>query len=250
MTQQALKVPDYPTVTDDSGYQLTSADFDFLTISGSEAWACSRQAAPLGIPDDVFGTFVDQLFKALHKEGFVDVDVRLQGSSTRFFSNPDKPYPAEPEERVRLFVREHGRLPTEMELSRIEAAHGRTWGSRSPGQRPFDSMHLLGLSPDPSDIDVQISSDAAFRIARQIADARRIPAGAIRFNHPHYNFLIKEISDVEFPHLKAWRTVWQDQLGRGVNVAIFDQKGPVPRKTGVSSHFRNEDWVLRDGGER
>lgn len=176
-------------------------------------WA--DRTAPLGQTPAQFREFTRTLFAALHADGLdpAAVDVRLQGSSARFFSGAHKSLPDR-------------------------------WyhdGPDRPLRRPFDSMHRLGLE-EPSDYDVQISSDTMVAIARRIAD-REYPD--LSLHHPKYGFVRKEIAERAFPHLMAWAESQTALLGRDVVPALFTGAGPPDRSdTGVSSHFDDSDWII------
>jgi hypothetical protein len=238
----------HPAPTDDSGYALRPEDFDFLSVPAHAAWACVDRVAPLGIPEVTFPYFIKELGEALKYQGFTDADVRLQGSSTRFYSGPHKSLPATKSARGQLFMEEHGRMWRQQEIDLIEETVASQWPERIPLRRPFDSLVSMKLSPDSSDIDVQISSDAAFELARTFARDRGIDPADLRFANPRYNFLVKVISDGEFLYLARWAEEWTKQLGRSVAVAIFDSAGPPQQDDGPSSHFRDEDWVIFRAG--
>jgi hypothetical protein len=221
--------------TDDSGRLLTSADCRFLGIEPRQVQWWSDRSAPLGMTPETFGEFTSSLYDALRADGIdpSQVDVRLQGSSAQFFSGT------------------HKRLPTQEELSEHPEAVARLdeWlgeDTDPPLRRPFDSMYRLGMD-DPSDYDIQISSDAMVAHAEQVArsaysDVQNAPA----LFHAKYHFLDKRIADVAFPALAAWRGEWDNTLGRDVAPAIFAGPGPPDvSATGPSSRFRAHDWTIK-----
>lgn len=234
----------YPDVKDHSGYTLSEDDFLFLGIDQSAAWACVDKEFPLGVPSAEFPFFVRGLEDALRRHSLHDADVRVQGSSGRFFSSALKPFPQTKPDRAQLFMAEYGKVWSEVDLNAIELCISKQWSTGLPGQRPFDSLFKVGLSPDRSDIDVQISSDLAFEFAREIVSERGVDPDGIRFHNPSYDFLIKEISDTEFLFLNRWAAEWQDRLDRGVSIAIFESQGPPKSGREVSSHFQQDDWVI------
>lgn len=178
-----------------------------------------------------FREFSSSLYDALSKEGFSarDLDIRLQGSSARFFSG------------------EHKRLPTESELADKPEARARadSWfgdDQNRPLRRPFDSMYKLGIDDEPSDYDLQISSDSMVDACRErwIADGSH---GALV--HPKYGFINKDIFEEMFPSLWSWVEDWSDATERPVVPALFPSSGPLDTSsTGVSSHFRETDWLI------
>lgn len=178
-----------------------------------------------------FKQFSSSLYDALSRDGFApqDLDVRLQGSSARFFSG------------------EHKWLPTESELAAHPEAQARanSWfgdDDNRPLRRPFDSMYRLGLDDEPSDYDIQISSDSMVEACRErwIADGSRE-----NFVHPKYGFISKRTFEKMFPSLWEWAEEWTVQTGRPVVPALFPSAGPPDTSfTGVSSHFRDSDWLI------
>jgi hypothetical protein len=82
---------------DDSGYRIQPRDCEFLGISPEQVEAWAGRQAPLGMTPTEFRDFSNSLYDALAREGFnvEDLDLRLQGSSARFFSGEHKSLPLE-----------------------------------------------------------------------------------------------------------------------------------------------------------
>lgn len=183
-----------------------------------------------------FTQFGSSLYAALSREGFTvhDLDVRLQGSSARFFSG------------------EHKWLPTESDLANKPEAQARAdvWfgdDHNRPLRRPFDSMYKLGLDDEPSDYDLQISSDSMVEACRD----RWIADGSQKdLVHPKYGFISKKTFEKLFPALWEWAEEWTERTGRPVVPALFPSSGPPDTSsTGVSSHFRDSDWLILSEGD-
>lgn len=234
----------YPSVFDASGYLFQDVDFELVQVAHGQAWDCSRRVAPLGIPAEEFPHFRESLLFALSDNGLLDADVRIQGSSAHFMSGLHKIFPPTRANRVSTFLKEHRRMPNSLESEQLEKKIRETWEGTLPRQRFFDTLFALGISPECSDIDIQISSDLAWAHAEKIALRLNLPPGSISFNNPSYGFLMKEIADSEFLYLNRWKTYWTDRLNRDVAIAIFDGDGPPPAKGLVSSHFKESDWVI------
>jgi hypothetical protein len=115
-----------------------------------------------------------------------------------------------------------------------------------PLRRPFDSMYLLGLDPDPSDYDIQISADAMVDACRQRWEADGSQGYMF---HRKYGFVVKEIFEDMFPSLWEWVDEWTERTGRPVVPALFQSSGPPDTSSEkVSSHFRESDWrILPEG---
>lgn len=220
---------------DDSGYRIQPRDCEFLGISPEQVEAWANRDAPLGMTPTEFRDFNRGLYDALAREGFTpgDIDVRLQGSSARFFSG------------------EHKVLPLESDIHDNIAAQARmnAWlgdDTDRPLRRPFDSMHRLGLDDEPSDYDVQISSDSMVAVCRQRWEADGSHGGLV---HRKYGFVVKEIFEDMFPSLWEWADEWTERTGRPVVPALFSNLGPPDTSSsGVSSHFRESDWRMHPEG--
>ncbi|MHC9292580.1 putative adhesin [Mycobacterium sp. LTG2003] len=182
-----------------------------------------------------FREFRSELYDALAREGFTadDLDIRLQGSSARFFSG------------------EHKALPLDADIHDNPDAQWRmnAWfgeNENRPLRRPFDSMHRLGLDEEPSDYDIQISSDSMVDACRQRWEADG-PTGSLV--HPKYGFVDKQVFKALFPALWEWATDWTERTGRPVVPALFPGSGPPDTSSvGVTSHFRESDWHIRHDG--
>ncbi|MFG1868837.1 toxin glutamine deamidase domain-containing protein [Micromonospora arborensis] len=216
---------------DDSGRQLEPRDCEFLGITPESVMAWADRSAPLGMTPAQFAEMKTGLFDALRGDGIdpTRVDIRLQGSSAHFFSGTHKHLPAEAD------------LASQPEaLTRL-----RDWsqGSSLPQRRPFDSMRRLGLE-EPSDYDFQISSDAMVDLARARA-AEKYPE--LRVVNRHYGFVARKVARDCFPRLFEWAERYTNKLGRDVVPAIFPGAGPPDRQgSGVSSHFQDSDWIIRE----
>ncbi|MCG5442418.1 hypothetical protein NIE79_006668 [Micromonospora sp. NIE79] len=214
---------------DESGRQLSPRDCGFLGITPDAVLAWADRSAPLGVTRAQFVQMTAELFDALREDGLdlSTVDIRLQGSSARFFSGP------------------HKQMPTESELvdnpEVLARLQGWSQGAPLPLRRPFDSMYRLGLE-EPSDYDFQISSDEMVERAR-LHGAATYPG--LRVVNARYGFVTKKVARECFPHLFDWAERHARDLGRDVVPAIFPGSGPPDRtETGVSSHFQDSDWIV------
>jgi hypothetical protein len=221
--------------SDDSGYRIHPRDCEFLGISPEQVESWAYREAPLGMTPAEFRDFSNSLYNALAREGPSpnDLDLRLQGSSARFFSG------------------EHKSLPVESELVDSPKAQllMNDWfgeDANRPLRRPFDSMHRLSLDDEPSDYDIQISSDSMVAACRQRWEANGSQGNLV---HPKYGFISKEVFKAMFPALWEWADRWTEQTGRPVVPALFPSSGPPDTTSaGVSSHFRESDWHIHPEG--
>jgi hypothetical protein len=176
----------------------------------------------------------------------LDADVRIQGSSAHFFSSPLKPFPQAQSSLADIYITEFGRVWTLDVGKAIVEVFTRQWPDQKPVRRPFDLLYKLGVSPQPSDIDVQISSAGAFALMRAYVEERGINADSITTQNPKYSFMRKELADTIFLYLRDWAETWTADLEREVNVAIFDFEGPQQSQGNFSSHFQDSDWVMKE----
>jgi hypothetical protein len=221
--------------SDDSGYRVRPRDCEFLGISPEQVEHWANREAPLGMTPTEFKEFSGSLFEALERDGLSakDLDLRLQGSSARFFSG------------------EHKSLPLESEVHDNPAAQARmtSWlgdDADRPLRRPFDSMHRLGLEDEPSDYDLQLSSDKMAEACRSRWEADGSEGDLV---HRKYGFINKKIFEKTFPGLFDWAEEWTERTGRPVVPALFSGSGPPDTSAaGVSSHFRESDWRIHPEG--
>ena len=182
-----------------------------------------------------FREFSRSLYDALAREGCTpeDLDLRLQGSSARFFSGEHK--------SLDLDTWIHDNPDTQ---ARVAAWFGDD--ENRPLRRPFDSMYRLGLDPEPSDYDIQISSDEMADACRQRWEADGSQGDLV---HRKYGFISKKVFEKMFPGLWEWAEQWSERTGRPVVPALFPSSGPPDTSsTGISSHFRESDWGIQPEG--
>jgi hypothetical protein len=213
---------------DDSGYQVTPRDCEFLGLDPQQVRDWSRRDAPLGMTPEQYDDFRGEIFDGLQQDGADedDVDARLQGSSARFFAGPHKDFPHRDD------------LPDDAGRANFDAWRGGT--DENPARRPFDSMYRLGVDA-PSDYDLQLSSDAL--VDRCRAERDRFYPDRPLFND-RYGFVDRDIVTTALPNLQQACERQSDVLGRAVNPAVFGSDGPPERPSGPSSHFRDDDWTL------
>lgn len=241
-------------VSDDSGYEVRERDLAFLSIAPDAMLAMMEQKVPLGMNAQEFDQFCASLETAAQRDGLHDLDARLQGSSAHFFAGRHKSMAYLREALVTDFERERRRYPEAIEQQQVEERMASVWADPDdrPLRRPFDAYYKLGIARDPSDYDVQISSD----ILAERARAKLAPLGlADEFDirHATYRYINKALVYQVAPHLHIWSALQSDLLRRSVTLAVFPGSGPerVEDPTQMSSHHQSSDWVLvRGGGER
>lgn len=252
---QLVGSPKLPAIRDDSGYVLTHNDFDFLGISYASVVSCFNKQLPLGMSAPRYQTFIDQLLLALKLEGVEtkDVDVRIQGSSVNFFSNRTKKMPYSKEAILAEYITDFGNQPLEdMPIPDIELALSEQWPANAPRplRRPFDSLFRLGIAAEPSDYDVQISSDSLVRIIENKLGELGVNPDLFEYRNPNYAFVMKKLVTHNLRHLSDWADNMSQVLCRPVSIALFNSVGPPvvkPTESNidpVSSHFKKEDWKV------
>ncbi|WP_190124090.1 hypothetical protein [Streptomyces inusitatus] len=236
---------------DDTGYAIRPRDLAFLGLTWQQVEWWRRYQAPLGTNPRQFKDMSSDLFKALCSacERPQDYDVRLQGSWAFFFSGRHKNFPTEAELAGQPAA-----------LERLRTWMGSTPPDERPARRPFETLYKLGaldekgLPVGPSDGDFHIASDVMVAEARQkwdeLKDAGKLSDEDIRkgFIHQKYHFVNRTAVREAFPKLEKWAVAWKEKLGRGVAPSLFPSSGP-PDKTqvgnGVSTHFRDSDWIVK-----
>ena len=235
-----------PTVRirDSSGNAIDDDDLAFLNIGaeGFESW--TRRKSPLGVDPADYRELCRSLFESLAADGITDADVRIQGSSVRFFSSKLKPMLYGRIALVKEFVDQFGRFPTPHEAERMEVRLSGRWAAPGPIDRPFDSLFVIGAASERSDIDFQVSSADVRRRLEAAAAEIGVPLSAMKELKEPYNFFRKEFTESEFVNTSLWRTRAIELLRRPVSVAMFDSGGPPVASGPVSSHFQDDDWVV------
>ncbi|MDL5352175.1 hypothetical protein [Microbacterium sp. zg-YB36] len=244
-----------PKLLDHRGYQVTKGDLDFLGIPIESVRAVTEGQYPLGMSADLYLRFVHGLFAALEREGVNDADVRIQGSSVRFFSGEHKAMVYSRASIYQAYLDSRGAEAPNPTLDSIHETVAKQWpeGQPRPEARPFDVMYVLGIDGCPSDYDVQVSSNALIKLIRKSIRENFSIAEAdekdLRVSNRSYNFVEKVYVANHLLYLSAWAERASRDLGRSVTLALFSSSGPPDTREstgGLSSHFRDdEDWILQ-----
>jgi hypothetical protein len=238
-----------PRIEDGYGYVASERDLGFLRIAIMHAWDWQNRIRPFGMTIQQYEQFCDSLHRTLLREGLTDYDLRLQGSSAHFFSGHHKCMPWTRTEIVEEFRNLRGRMPDPSEVDEIDETLSKIWpdDSTRPRRRPFDSMFRIGISREPSDIDVQMSSDQAAQRVRSLVRKLGIPMHDSIITSVKFDFFRKDIVYAEFSLLETWALLQSDKLSRLVTIAAFPISGPPNKEAPIvelSSHFRTTDWKL------
>lgn len=229
----------------DGTFAITSHDLTFLALSQAAIARWRDRTAPLGLTDHIFA-FTNRLFTALAADDVTDVDVRVQGSSTTFFSGTHKAMPISQQERAELFEADHLGPPSTDERREIEV-RWTYWMQRRPAptRRPFDSLFRLTIHRDGSDIDLQLSSYEATDRARAIM-AETPAVDRPPLFHPRYDFVSDEYASLVLAATYLFANDEAERIGRPVTIKLFDGGGPPDKSTrsSLSAHFRESDWIL------
>jgi hypothetical protein len=234
------------------GYVVRPDDITFLGLNPVAVTSFCGRKSPLGMTQTQYSGFKTTLLDAIKREGIRKVDGRLKGSSVEFFSGHHKAMPFRDRRLDRYAIVEEfrkgrGRPPTQLELKTIEDELLKQWPPEShrPRRRPFDAFFKLGINREPSDYDVNLSSDEIMsRVVDIIKGLGLIPKKELIEQKP-YGFIRKDIFSLACPEIEGWRRAQTTALGRPVTVAAFPGSGPpdVSKKIGpLSSHFRTTDW--------
>ncbi|NYH53033.1 hypothetical protein HNR06_002622 [Nocardiopsis arvandica] len=225
---------------DDSGYAISKRDLDFLGVDPVQIkWLASKEA-PMGMTPELYDQFGTELLEALQRDGVPpdQVDIRLKGTGSGFFSGIHKELPREED------------IPGNPEA----AERMREWFGDSgerPKRRPHDSMWRLGLESVPSDFDLDINSTRMIRAARKHWKEQHPDRYSGDFMGGH-GYLDKGAVKGAFPNLAGWTDKWENKLGREISVGAFESSGPVnATKFGrsLSGHFRSTDWIIHNSDQ-
>lgn len=218
-------------VVDDQGYVARPRDLHVAGVDDAALRAMQSRQAPLGFTEETWAACMSELRTALVRAGLGDADVRIRGSATTFFSGGHKRFP---QSMAQLLEQGSLRVMPDDELLQRWQALGFDEGDL-PHYHFFDSRYKLGLSTEPSDYDIQLSSDA---LATRIQDYTfQHPDEAESIVSPHGGHYRHEYVVKLFPELGEWAESWTQTTGRDVNIASFAGAGPAG-----SSRFADNDW--------
>jgi len=219
-------------VVDLGGYEAKPRDFRLAGVNDEAIEAMQAWRTPLGFTDYAWEQCVRELGDALRRAGLDDADVRLRGSATQFFSGPHKPFP---QSEAELIGQASGQGLPEENLRVAWRGLGFAHDDDLPHYHYFDSRYALGIDSEPSDYDIQLSSDT---LAGRMDDyAQQHPEQDIVSSHGgHYKH---EYVVTLFIELGTWSERWSSRTGRDVNIASFPGTGP----NGIS-RFSDNDWVV------
>jgi hypothetical protein len=223
----------------------------FLRLDMTQIRDWRERTTPLGMSRIQYDGFLRGLTDALRLDNvpLTDCDVRLKGSSVEFFSGAHKVLPTTRIELIDLFGELRRRLPDPWEVSETLDRLTRQWltDGRFPKRRPFDSIYRLAVADEPSDYDLQLSSDRVVNRCKEALVTLGVPPDEFRLNNPTYNFVNKRVAEAVLPNVLRFTFHMYDALRRQVSVAVFPSSGPPDvseHSPELSSHFRETDWKL------
>lgn len=234
--------------TDHTGYAATPRDLAFLELDERALRDLVTRHRPLGMSRHDYEFLVNELSRALVREGITEIDLRLQGSSAHFFSSPHKLMPYTIEAVANLMLDEKAVPPEYYLCDRILRCILDQWpeGENRPCSRPFDSLYVAQLTDQPSDYDLQIASYQMVQIVEDEIERRGFDPSQITVNNASYKFVRKQFSEAFFPHISMACGRVSERVGRPVTWALFDGGGPQEdaSRPHLSSHFKGSDWVI------
>lgn len=240
-----------PPITDGSGYRIAVSDLNFLAITPDQVtrW---RTGTPLGLSQIQLDALCAELASALQGDGVAleQIDLRVKGSSASFFSGHHKAMPQSRSGVIDAFRTCRGRFPERWEIDEIMRRLTKEWLTEGPWpqRRPFDSLYRLNVAREPSDYDLQISSDEIVRRCEDAVTDRGQDPSEARVKHPVYNFVRRDLVAYVLPRLDTMSLRMADALGRHITLAVFPSAGPPDTSETygeLSAHFRESDCVLR-----
>jgi hypothetical protein len=239
----------YPQITDPTGYTFTKRDYQFVGLSPDQVNDMLAQKVPLGMTAAQWSQATSELSQALIDSGIPDADIRLKGSSMRFFSydTKTKGFPQTVDE---LKTRAKAYNAASPDAAAIADQAAQTYQSAGYGTSPqpvhsfFNALAKLHCG-DPSDYDIQVVSQT---LADKFEDyIRKNPTEpvlgddeqsveldpAISGKGGHYKW--RYLQYVAKP-LWDWSQRWTGMLGTDVAVSTFS---PARAPT-----LRDTDWII------
>ena len=151
-------------------------------------------------------------------------------------------------EVLELYRSENKCVPMIGEFDEIFRKYSARWQDRvRPTRRPFDVLFRSRLSPEPSDYDVQVSSDQILGRARTRITELGVDPTDLTISSAAYNFVRKDLVEIVCPHLRLWSIRQTQALRRLVAIAVFPASGPPNKEDTMgplSAHFRESDWRI------
>ncbi|MBO1268941.1 hypothetical protein [Arthrobacter cavernae] len=238
-----------PAIQDDSGYRVRNIDLEFLGITHDSARLVVVKECPLGMDPPTYEIFFSMLADALDRQSVTDADVRIKGSSVRFFSGAHKEMPFDRQELKNLYQKSHGEPPQDECLDAIESRISLQWpeSQQRPLRRMFDVMYRTGIDWQMSDYDIQISSNQIVNLVKRGLKLDDRDSDMSSIFHSTYDFVEKEYIDRFALEVSVWIDRVIDLVGRPVSAACFESSGPPPKTGMLSSHYRDDDWIVMKG---
>lgn len=239
----------YPQISDPSGYTFTARDFQLVGLTPQQITDMQSKSVPLGVTSAQWTQLTNELSQALTDAGIPDADVRLKGSSMRFFSydTKTKGFPQTVDE---LTTRVKAYNAVSPDVDAIAAQSAQTYKAAGYGTAPqpmhsfFNALNTLRCG-DPSDYDIQlVSQTLAGKFDEYI---RQHPNEPVLGDDQYTAELDPTISDkgghykwryLQYvaPALWRWSQNWTGILGADVAVSTFS---PATAPT-----LRDSDWVI------
>jgi len=236
-----------PPVRDDFGVPFAVSHAHFINCDAQAVADWRARRAPLGMTPAQYREFSSTLFDAADADHIAIIDARLKGSAAIIYSGRHKTLPSTWPEYLTAYCRTHSCRLTSKGKNDLRVLFDHFWSMQPwPHRPPFDSMFKLKLAADPSDYDIQLSSDEIQQ--RCMKERLKSPDGGWEISHPTYGFFDETLVNLVIPNILRWASTWAIVLGRHVAVKAFAGGGP-PNQTAtigeLSSHFRTADWMIR-----
>ena len=231
-------------ITDGHGYTITPRDAAYFLITPQQLANWRNRTAPLTMTAAEYGEFSKEIYAAMAADGLDGrVDVRMSGSGAKFWSNPTKAMPYDAETAAAVYTSYAGKWPSSR-WCRVIAKRFAEWlGPKNVGNpsavprfRPFNSLRVMGITPEPSDVDLTIASD---QLARNSA-VKCIELALPYCQHPRYDFYNRLAVPAAMPRTEAVMKAWTDRKQIPFTFAGFDLAGPP----NAISHYRATDWAV------
>jgi len=226
-------------------HPILHRDCEAAGVTPESVHAMIDRDRPLGFESpEQFQRFREDLHDSLRGAGLRDAEVVLKGSAGTFWSeNPTKTFPTSVHE-VRALAEANGQSPDIAEQRYRDAGYAAP-DVAQPEKLGWDIATNLGLTPERSDYDLQISSDRLSDEVRRLQESKGLPDERVvspKGGHMRESAVLDATKpDVGGSALQDFKERWTDELGRDVNLAGFPGGGPPAEHP---SARRDDDWVI------
>ena len=232
-------------ITDGQGYTITAFDAWYFKMTAAQIANWRSRQAPMSLSPAQYISFIREFYAAADADGLDGrLDIRLKGSAGGFWSNPTKAMPSNAAQAAAIYFNETDAWPTKA-WCRQMAQKFAEWlgpdrvgkGSSVPAYRPFNSLYVMGISKDMSDIDVALSSAQAGEKITEQCTAQQVTA----CQSSSYGFFSRKPTAAALPNVTAMMARWSTAFGFDFTFSVFPAGGP----NNYMAHYQPTDWAMQ-----